>query len=267
MCAPITRSLLKEVRAEQKPDQDIQSCFGDLADHVDDGEWPDFTNESLPAEKLCRKSKHHAPGSAEIGTHGNCSNVAASDDENFNSLELHAMYDERSWNGTTACYSEDQTVPCGDVHSTARKYRPMSHQLDDTSRGDITYYPYSNPIPTNVKNTIQIISKHNQPVLQQSSTIRQHGAIADRVVKSFGDTQNTMQKMPQPVSHWSNINRTKSVLPFGNGLPCGNLPSTSTFVPIPMHNQPVSQRPGTNTVDRTCVESDDSHFETLGNLF
>ena len=80
MCLLTTVSV-QENRAQQGTNQEgeIESCFGDLAHHVDDDQWPVFDeHSSLPAKnvpKTNEKSSSCTPILAEINTHGSDSTM------------------------------------------------------------------------------------------------------------------------------------------------------------------------------------------------
>ena len=175
------------------------------------------------------------------------------------------MFDETCWDDTTAGYFEDQTVPCGNIGSTTKNCKPAL-QLGTSALSDSNAVPYGN-----IYSTIQ--TQHYQPVLQQSNTSRKHGTIPDTSASSSrpGNTmRGTMQKIPQhyqyqPVLHQSDTSRGRSALPDGDALSCSNI--QSTIASIPQYYQPVLQRSCTSKAESFLTESDDSHFETLGNLF
>lgn len=57
-----------------------------------------------------------------------------SDDENFNSLELHAMLDETTWPNTATCCPGDQMVPYGDATATIPQYHQPVLQHSGTRK-------------------------------------------------------------------------------------------------------------------------------------
>ncbi|CAB4008862.1 Hypothetical predicted protein [Paramuricea clavata] len=238
-------------------EEEIQSCFGDLAGHIDDEQWPIFNeHSSLPAENMTEVnviSSLCTGTMAEVNTRGSCSGIqdtdirlsseedtlkgkgiatsVSLDDDNFNSLELHAMFDEASWEDTTTGYLEDQRVPYG-----------------------------------NITRTIQLPQNY-QPALQQSDTSRMRSAPSDSDAVPSGNISSIMQTLPQnyqPALHQSDISRMRSVPPHSDAVPCG---VKSTIVTVPQHYQPVLQRSGTSRAESALTESDDSHFETLANMF
>ena len=298
----------KENCARQGTNQEgeIQSCFGDLAHHVDDDQWPvSDEHSSLPAKNVPKANENSnlcESVFAEINTHGSCSTIqnsalrpprmkgmmdctrnynsaeitasVDSDDENFNSLKLHAIHDEESWNDSTTVYSEDQTVPCSNTHSTAKNRLTVLQQshariegmaLSDSNAIMVMSDEPEVPSAT-VKSTIQTIPQRYQGVLPHSgTTCGEHSTISDRGLISSGNMRKTMQKMLQPVSHWPDTSRAKHVTDGEAMLPCGNM--RSTVLLAPQCYQPEIQRSVAKTVNNASIENDDSHFETLGNLF
>ena len=198
-----------------------------------------------------------------------------SDDENFNFLKLHAINDESSWNDSPTVYSEDQTVPCGNMHIPVKNRQPVLQQSHARREGivqsdsnAIMVMSDVSKVPSGiVKSTMQTIFQHYQGVLPHSGTTSgKNSTISNRGPISSGNMRSTMQKRLQPVSHWPDTSRTRNVFTDGDAiLPYGNV--RSTVPPAPHCYQPAVQRSGTSTVNNPGMESDDSHFETLGNLF
>ena len=141
------------------------------------------------------------------------------------------MFDETSWEDTTTGYLEDQRVPCGNITSTIQ-------------------------LPQNY-----------QPALQQSDTSRMRNALPDSDAVPSGNISSTMETLPQhyqPTLHQSGTSRIRSALPHSDVVPSG---VKSTIVTVPQFYQPVLQRSGTSRAESSLTESDDSHFETLANMF
>ena len=173
------------------------------------------------------------------------------EDEHFKSLELHSLFDETSWEETSTECSEDQRVPSDNIKSTFSEISKCHQQFSERRDGILLSSGGDN-------NGNGTTLGFYQPLSKQFETRK------SSVVDPSGDVGNTIKPIPlsgQALSQQLDKRIERS------SVPSGDVQSTTTR-PVPWYYPRELQRPDSSGADGvSATESDDSHFETLGNLF
>lgn len=164
----------------------------------------------------------------------------STNDENFNSLELHAMYDLSSWKNAAVCFSVDERVPCNalqppqDYHAVLQlntnRNRTAFRNNDATFGSEVSTVASGRQYDQTVSCSSSQIVPNCQVVLQHTDTIGNTTALTDNGAVTFVGKRRNIAIDQQ----YNQAEKCNTIDKVGNAL---------------------------------VVERVDSHFETLGNLF
>ena len=192
------------------------------------------------------------------------------------------MFDETSWE-SSATSRDDRLVSHSSqarrsiMEKTPQYCQPVFHHKNATkeksARADKTVVPYSD-----ISRITGTVAHNHQISYQQSVTNEDKHVLSDSVevpccrnTRStisevpFRITSGTIHSLPKHYHHLSPQSDSKRVRNVSHVEPCTSINSTITAKP--RHCQSAQRQSDTNTRVNSLLPSDDSDFETLGNLF